>query len=173
MPLSVIFPVSLPGRHYRLRNFLSTWPSKQTSAFFVPSEYGIDTSTDSAAEYISFLQDKIETVKYLQAREEKFSWFAVISGGLFDWGLNILGFGGWNVAARTATIFNGGNISFEATTVCQAGRAVTLALRHPKLVQNQFIFVNSFTTTQNAVLESLERHIGAPFDVIPRTVEEL
>ncbi|GME44353.1 putative isoflavone reductase family protein [Neofusicoccum parvum] len=61
---------------------------------FVPSEFGIDTSDRSAPEIIPFLADKIDTVDYLKTHQDKISWTAIITGAMFDWGLNMPGFGG-------------------------------------------------------------------------------
>ncbi|KAJ5754137.1 Isoflavone reductase-like protein IRL [Penicillium nucicola] len=140
---------------------------------FCPSEFGIDSSDPSASTYIPFLVDKIDTLDYLKSQEDKISWTAVITGCMFDWGLNIPGFAGWNIPARTATIFDGGNISFEATNIDQVGKALAKCLVYPKLTQNQYVYVNSFTTTQNEVLKTLEQVTGEKFTTSEGTVDEL
>ncbi|KAJ9156320.1 NAD(P)-binding domain [Pleurostoma richardsiae] len=140
---------------------------------FFPSEYGIDTSDRAASEYIPFLADKVETVDYLKAQEDKISWTAVITGSMFDWGLNIPGFGGWNVPARTVTLFDGGDIPYEATNLDQVGRAIAKSLKKPELTRNQYVYVNSFTVTQNEVLKALETVTGEKFKVSQGTVEGL
>ncbi|KAH7129446.1 hypothetical protein B0J13DRAFT_564088 [Dactylonectria estremocensis] len=140
---------------------------------FIPSEYGIDTSDPTAATYIPFLKDKIDSLNYLKTKEDKISWTAIISGGMFDWGLNIPGFGGWNVQARTATIFDGGDIPFEATNLDQVGRAIAKSLKNHDLTKNQYVYVNSFTVTQNDVLKALEKATGASFEVSHETVDGL
>ncbi|KAI9927214.1 hypothetical protein ASPWEDRAFT_46682 [Aspergillus wentii DTO 134E9] len=140
---------------------------------FIPSEYGIDTSDGSAPDFIPFLVDKRQTVEYLKTHEDKISWTAVITGGMFDWGLNIPGFGGWNLPARTATIFDGGDIPFEATNLDQVGRAIAKCLTKPDLTKNQYVYVNSFTITQNQVLMSLETITNQKFVLSHGTVDGL
>jgi uncharacterized protein YbjT (DUF2867 family) len=140
---------------------------------FFPSEYGIDTSDPSAQEYIPFLADKIQTLNYLKAQQNKISWTAIVSGSMFDWGLDIPGFGGLNIPAGTATIFNGGDISYEATNLSQVGRAIAKCLKKPDLTKNQYVYVNSFTVTQNRVLAVIEKVAGKKFTVSESTVEEL
>lgn len=140
---------------------------------FFPSEFGIDTSDGSASEYIPFLVDKIQTVDYLKAQQDKISWTAVITGSLFDWSLNIPGFGGLDVPARTATVFDGGDISYEATSLDQVGRAIARSLKNPDLTKNQYVYVNSFTVTQNKVLSALERATNEKFTLSKDTVENL
>lgn len=140
---------------------------------FFPSEFGIDTSDSSASEYIPFLVDKIQTVDYLKAQQDKISWTAVITGSMFDWGLNIPGFGGFNMPARTATVFDGGDISYEATSLDQVGRAIARSLKNPDLTKNQYVYVSSFTVTQNKVLSALERATNEKFTLSKDTVENL
>ena len=140
---------------------------------FVPSEYGIDTSDPKSAIYIPFLKDKIETLDYLRTQQDKISWTAIISGGMFDWGLNIPGYAGWNIDARTATIYDGGDIPYEATNLDQVGKAIAKSLKNPELTRNQYVYVNSFTVTQNQVLEALEKTTGEKFTVSHGTVDGL
>ncbi|KAF4815547.1 Isoflavone reductase-like protein IRL [Colletotrichum tropicale] len=140
---------------------------------FIPSEYGVDTSDPSAPEIIPFLTDKIDTLNYLKKNQDKISWTAIVSGAMFDWGLAIPGFGGWNVAARTVTIYDGGDIPFDATNLDQVGRAISKSLKNPELTKNQYVYVNSFTITQNQVLRALEKVIGEKFDISHGSVEEL
>ncbi|KAL3296770.1 2'-hydroxyisoflavone reductase [Colletotrichum asianum] len=140
---------------------------------FIPSEHGVDTSDPSAPEIIPFLTDKIATLDYLKKNQDKISWTAIVSGAMFDWGLAIPGFGGWNVAARTVTIYGGGDIPFDATNLDQVGRAISKSLKNPELTRNQHVYVNSFTITQNQVPRALEKATGDKFDISHGSVEEL
>lgn len=140
---------------------------------FCPSEFGVDTSNRSASTYIPFLIDKIETMDHLKTQEDKISWTAVITGCMFDWGLRTPGFAGWNISARTATIFDNGDIYFEATTLDQVGRALAKCLKNHQITRNQYIYVNSFTTTQNEILKALEQTTGDKFTVSKGSVDEL
>lgn len=140
---------------------------------FIPSEYGIDTSDPAAATYIPFLEDKIESLNFLKTQQDKISWTAIVTGAMFDWGLNIPGFGGLNVQARTATIFDGGDIPFEATNLDQVGRAIAKSLKNHDLTKNQYVYVNNFTVTQNEVLRALEQATGESFEVSYGTVDGL
>ncbi|KAK1580464.1 NmrA-like family protein [Colletotrichum navitas] len=139
---------------------------------FVPSEYGIDTADGTAPKYVPALADKIEVVKYLKERQDKISWTAIVTGAIFDWGLNLPGFGGLNVTARTVTIFDGGDIPFDATNLDQVGKAIAKTLKRPDLTRNQHVYVNSFTATQNKVLAALEKATGDKFAVSQGSVEE-
>lgn len=140
---------------------------------FFPSEYGVDTSIRSSSEVIPLLATKIETLDYLKLHQDKISWTALITGSVFDWGLDRPSFGGWNLPARTVTIYDGGNIPYEATNLGQIGKAIAASLRNPELTKNQYVYVNSFTVTQNEVLRALEKATGESFTVSQSSVEQL
>jgi nucleoside-diphosphate-sugar epimerase len=140
---------------------------------FFPSEYGIDSADGRAAEEIPFIIDKVETLNYLKTKQDKISWTALVTGSVFDWGLNIPGFGGFDVPARTATIYDGGDIIYEATNLDQVGKAIAKCLQKPELTKNQFVYVNSFSITQNQVLNILETKIGEKFKVSQGSAEGL
>lgn len=140
---------------------------------FFPSEYGVDTSIHSSPEVIPLLGAKVEALDYIKTKQDKISWTAIITGSLFDWGLNIPSFGGFNVPARTAIIYDGGNIPYEATNLNQVGKVIAASLKQPELIKNQYVYVNSFTVTQNEVLRALEKATGEKFKVSHSTVKEL
>jgi hypothetical protein len=64
---------------------------------------------------------------------------------------------GWDIEKRKATIYDSGNQNFDTTTIPQLVRAIASVLHHPIETTNQYIFVNSFTLTQNLMLSTLER----------------
>lgn len=142
-------------------------------AIFVPSEYGVDTSDRAAPSFIPFLAEKIAILDYLKERQDTISWIALITGSLFDWGLRIPGFGGLDVGARTVTIYDGGDVPYEATNLDQVGRAIAKSLKRPEITRNQYVYVNSFTVTQNQVLRGLEKVTGEKFVVSQSTVGDL
>ncbi|RSL92346.1 hypothetical protein CEP52_013860 [Fusarium oligoseptatum] len=163
----------IPGDALAIQKTIANAAIEAGVKVFVPSEYGVDTSDPAASTYIPFLKDKIDTVEYLKTQQDKISWTAVISGSMFDWGLNIPGFGGLNVPARTATIFDGGDIPYEATNLDQVGRAIAKSLKNPEATKNQYVYVNSFTVTQNEVVRALERATGEKFEISHGTVDGL
>ncbi|CAG9975064.1 unnamed protein product [Clonostachys byssicola] len=140
---------------------------------FIPSEFGIDTANPKAPKIVPFLQDKVDTLNYIKSKQGSISWIAVITGSMFDWGLNIPGFGGFNVGARTATLFDGGNVAYEATNLDQVGRGIAKSLKNIDVTRNQYVYINSFTVTQNDVLHALERATGEKFEVSQGTARGL
>ncbi|GAM91365.1 hypothetical protein ANO11243_094140 [Dothideomycetidae sp. 11243] len=138
-----------------------------------PSEYGCDTSQPDAPVLVPYLKTKGEVMDYLKSQQDRISWTALVTGCEFDYGLDRPVLGGYDVPARTATIYDGGDTLFEATTLEQTGRAIALALQHPDIVKNRYVYVNSFTTTQNAVLKSLEKATGQSFTVKHDSIDNL
>lgn len=92
---------------------------------------------------------------------------------MFDWGLTIPGFGGLNIPDGTATIFDGGEIPYEATNLSQVGKAIAKCLKKPELTKNQYVYVNSFTVTQNRVLTAIEKATRKKFTISESTVDTL
>ncbi|KAI9837291.1 MAG: hypothetical protein M1819_000365 [Sarea resinae] len=86
-----------------------------------------------------------------------FSWTSLVCGHFFDYGLRtgLLGFemGG----AKKAKVFDGGHGRWSATTLEAVGRAVVGVLRHEAETRNRMLYIQSFCTTQNEVLASLEK----------------
>jgi hypothetical protein len=117
---------------------------------------------------------KTEVVSYLQRHEASISWSVICTGAFFDWAFQFPGIMGWNIPARTAMLFDGGDVPYEATNVSQIGAAVAAVLSAtpspdgtPMVdrTRNTYVYVNSFTTTQNDVLRLLEKHSGSTFTV--------
>ena len=132
---------------------------------FLPSEFGFDTAYPEVEAALPPAKPKRDTVEYLKSKEShELSWTAVIVGAFFDWGLGN-GALGINAPARTATIVDGGNVPYEATNIGQIGRAVAAILSPAHLddTANQYVYINSFTVTQNEVIEALEVATGDKF----------
>ncbi|KAK4493686.1 hypothetical protein PRZ48_014871 [Zasmidium cellare] len=141
---------------------------------FLPSEFGIDTSHPDAAKLIPFLQPKVETLEYLESKQDQIAWTGLASGSLFDWSLEIPGFGGIDVPERKATIYDGGDVTYSATTIEQVGRAIAAVLKQPlDVVANRHVLVNSFTLTQKEVVAALETVMGGTFEKSYDTVVNL
>ena len=134
---------------------------------FLPSEFGIDTSYPEIVDAIPPARAKYDTVQYLKFKENTgLSWTGVIVGGFFDWALPI-GAIGINTSARTATVLDGGDKPHEVTNLTQIGRAVAAVLSsaHFEETANQYVYVNSFTVTQNQIIQMAEKVTGSEFTV--------
>ena len=143
---------------------------------FLPSDYGFDTSDDEVVGLVPPALSKVDTIAYLRAKESlDLSWTSVSCGALFDWALRRPGHLGWNIPARTATIFDGGDVPLEFTNLEQVGRAVAAVLspKHYDSTANTYVYINSFTATQNQILGHLERLTGEGFTITRTTAQEL
>lgn len=73
------------------------------------------------------------------------------------------------------TIFDDGNVPFEATTVSQAAEAVVKSIlpEHYDATRNQFVYVRSAVFTPNVLLDHLKKHIEGDWKVEHRNIQEL
>lgn len=64
---------------------------------------------------------------------------------------------GFDIPSKSATIFGDGNDVWSTTTLAIIGLAVKNAMIVPEKTANQYIFIDSFTVSQNQVLAALEK----------------
>ena len=76
------------------------------------------------------------------------------------------GLTGFDLAAKTATLVDGGKTRFTASNVAQIGRALIAVLSYATETANKVVFVESFTTTQLEVLAALEKATGEKWKVV-------
>jgi len=143
---------------------------------FLPSEFGVDTSSRALGEGgLPPALTKTETAAYLKSKEYTgMTWTCVIVGAFFDWSFAFPGILGFNIPANTATIFDGGDVAFEATNLAQIGRAVVAVLspEHLDETANQYVYINSFTITQNQILKLFEDVGRKPFEIKHATADD-
>jgi len=140
---------------------------------FIPSAFGSNTLNAKAVSIVPFFKGKNDVVDYLEktvASHPGFTWSSILTGGFFDWGLKN-GFLGFDVAKKTATIYNDGNRRASYTTLATIGRAVAGTLLHPSETANKHVYVASFTVTQNEILAALEAATSAKWTVTKQTSE--
>lgn len=66
---------------------------------------------------------------------------------------------------------DGGDRAFTATNLSQVGNAVVSVLSKPEETANQFLYIESFTTTQNSILAELEKATEKKWEVTESTTE--
>ncbi|ETN37491.1 uncharacterized protein HMPREF1541_07113 [Cyphellophora europaea CBS 101466] len=133
---------------------------------FIPSEYGIDTSDPRIMELLPPAGEKARIIGYLKTKEGKISWTGVINGGYFDWVL-IGGGMGWNLRTRSVKVHDSGDQLWEGTNIGQIANAVTacLSTEHYDETSNTYIYINSFTVSQNQVIAELEKALGSKLEI--------
>ncbi|EED14992.1 NmrA-like family protein [Talaromyces stipitatus ATCC 10500] len=139
---------------------------------FLPSEYSANTLSPAVLQLLPLFNQKKETLEYLKTKESSgFSWTAIYTALLFDWGLGN-GFLGFDVSAHTATIWDDGSKVFTLTNADQLGRAVVSVLEHPEKTANKNLYVASAETSQKEILAALEKATGSKFAVTNTTTEK-
>lgn len=136
---------------------------------FIPADFGsCDSSDPRSLDLVPLYREKEKVRKYLQKlatssaangqREDAFSWTSLVCGHFFDYGLES-GLLAFDIAARKATVFDGGDIKFSASTLGFIGRATAEILTHRENeTRNKMLYIQSFATTQNEVLGLLEKY---------------
>ena len=130
---------------------------------FIPADFGsCDSSSPRALDLVPLYGAKKQVREYLQqlaANGHGLSWTSLVCGHFFDWGLKS-GFLQFDVSARKARIFDGGEVRWSATTLETVGLATVRVLQQEEDTKNRMLYIQSFCVTQNEVLKSLERVVG-------------
>ncbi|KAF3178044.1 hypothetical protein EYR41_006445 [Orbilia oligospora] len=127
---------------------------------FIPSEFGSNTDNKEAQELVPIFSRKVEIKNYLESQTSNgLTWTGIVTGPVFDRSLK-LGVLGFDISARRATIYDSGDRPFTASTVAQVSSAVVGVLQNPDKTENKYVYVGSFTTTQNEILATLEAVTG-------------
>lgn len=74
------------------------------------------------------------------------------------------GFMGYNLKEHKATIFNHGNDAWSTTSIATIGLAVKNALLIPDKTANKYLYIHSFTVSQNQILASFEKATGTKWE---------
>ncbi|RDW68712.1 aromatic alcohol reductase [Aspergillus mulundensis] len=131
---------------------------------FIPSEFSADSQNDAVLALLPLFAQKREVIEYLKAKEKEITWTGIASSGLFDWGI-ANGFLGYDIATRTATIWDSGDKKFTFTNEKQLGRALVSLLRQPEPTANQYLYISSVEATQNEILAALENATASKWNV--------
>ncbi|KAF2197759.1 NAD(P)-binding protein [Delitschia confertaspora ATCC 74209] len=131
---------------------------------FLPSEYGSNTRDDRVRAVVPVFEAKKKTVEYLQSKEGEIEWSSLITGPFFDWGLRV-GFIGFHLPSKTATLIDGGNSPFTSTTLHKIGLSLIKILQNPDKTKNKYIYVSSFNRSQNDILSVVQKVSGEDWNV--------
>ena len=83
------------------------------------------------------------------------------------------GFMGYDLKEHKATIFNHGNDTWSTSTLSAIGLAVKNAMLIPEKTANRYMYIDSFTVSQNQVLGSFEKATGKKWEVTHVDAEEM
>lgn len=77
-----------------------------------------------------------------------------------------MGFLGFNIAEKKATIWDSGNVPFSGTNLSTIGNGlVALLQKDVDSSANKYVYVSSHTVSQNQILAGLEKITGEKFAV--------
>ena len=85
----------------------------------------------------------------------------------------ISGFMGFNIKEHKATIIGHGNDTWSTTKQATIGLAVKNAMLLPDKTANTYLYIDTFTVSQNQVLASFEKAMGVKWEVTHVDAEEL
>lgn len=139
---------------------------------FIPSEFGSNTPDKRTRKIVPVFETKFSIVNYLKSKEHDISWTSVITGAFFDMSLRD-GFLGFHRSKKTATIYDDGKAVFSTTNLHQVGITLIRSLEKAELTKNQFVYVNSFQTSQKEILDLVERVTGEKWTVNHQTTAKL
>jgi uncharacterized protein YbjT (DUF2867 family) len=140
---------------------------------YIPADFGIDTQNTLAMQ-LPLGITKAKTQRYLREqvlRNPGFSWTAIAVGWFLDWALNeglTL-----DLVGHTATLCNGGDVPFSATTIADIARAVLGVVEHQDETKNRLIFVQSARVTQNQLIRYVKEKDGKEWDTMVKSSEEV
>ena len=132
---------------------------------FIPAEFGMDSHNLLCAK-LPVCEPKVATQKYLtqkSVQRSDFTWSGIANGLFLDWGLQA----GFivNPALCTATLFNGGNVPFSATTLADVGKAVVGVIENQGLTENRLLYIQSALVTQNQLIQYAKDKNGRVWSV--------
>lgn len=134
----------------------------------IPADFGsCDSGGARERELVALFDRKVQvrdSLRELAERHDGFSWTSLVNGHFFDWGLRE-DFLHFNMRARRAEIVDDGDMRSSQATLAQIARATVRILQRPEATKNKMLFIQSFCVSQNEVLRSLEKAMGAKWDV--------
>jgi hypothetical protein len=138
---------------------------------FIPAEFGMD-SQNTLAMQLPVCVPKVETQKYLRAQageNPNFTWAGIANGMFLDWGLEM----GVIVdpARHTATLYNGGDVPFSATTLSDVAKAVLGIINNQNETANRLVYVHSALVTQNQLIRYVQEMDEKEWDIVVKDTE--
>jgi hypothetical protein len=74
---------------------------------------------------------------------------------------------------QSAVIWDSGDNKFSVTNVATVGNALVNALQRPAETENKYLYVASFTVSQNQILDALEKATKSKWKVSHTTWQEM
>ncbi|CAN8100562.1 unnamed protein product [Discula destructiva] len=129
---------------------------------YLPSEFGCNTLNAKTAALPVFAGGKVLARKVLEEKASagRLSYTLVMTGPFLDWGLQV-GFI-MDVKNKKATLYDGGDRVFSATTLSDIGKAVVGVFRNPDATKNRAVYVQSAALKLNTLVAAGKKASGQP-----------
>lgn len=140
---------------------------------FISAEFGTD-SQNLLTMQLPVCVPKVDTQKYLREKtrtNSMFSWTGIANGMFLDWGLQmgILA----DPAKHTATLYNGGDVPFSATTLADIAKAVIGVIEHLDQTANRVLYTHSAFVTQNQLIQYVKDKDGKEWAITEQGTETI
>lgn len=140
---------------------------------FIPAEFGMDSRNPLCIE-LPVCAPKVATQKYLlekSAANPSFSFTAIANGLFLDWCLKmgiIL-----DPAHHTATLYDGGDLVFSATTLAGIAKGVLGVIEHQAETANRVVYIHSAAVTQNQLIQYAKDKDSQAWQTTVKRLEEV
>lgn len=130
----------------------------------VPNHWGSNAELSIIHEVSDRAKALDRDVDYLRQRQDRSSWTAIVPGIFFDSAFpnSLLGF---NLQNKTVEVWDSGNATFSASTHDDIANATIAVLKNPEAVKNQYAYTSSFSTSQNQLLDVVQKLTGRTWTV--------
>lgn len=139
----------------------------------IPAEFGMDSQNPLCMK-LPVCAPKVDTQRYLQKKSAStpgFTYTSIANGLFLDWCLAtgiIL-----NPAQHTATLYNGGDVIFSATTLADIAKAVIGVIEHLEETANRVVYIHSAAVTQKQLIQYAEDKDGKNWNTVVKSTEEV
>lgn len=140
---------------------------------FIPAEFGMD-SANPITQKLPVCAMKVSTQLHLlqhSVAHPGFTYTCIANGLFLDWGIQegfII-----NPHQHKATLYNGGDVLFSATTLADIAQAVLGVITHRRETANRIIYIQSALVTQNQLIGYAKEKDGKAWDTEVKATEEV
>ncbi|KAF5020613.1 hypothetical protein F66182_7362 [Fusarium sp. NRRL 66182] len=143
---------------------------------FIIDDFGWGPGFTSFPEFEPIRAQRTVGVDRARERSEanpSFTWTAIASGNPIDWALKRFPTMGFDIAKRSAVIYDDGTESFSGTTLQGIGQSVVGVFHHPNETANRFVSVMSIKVCQNELLAAFQEGTGSQWAIQRSTARDL
>jgi len=132
----------------------------------IPNEFGGDmVNSPGREEPVLGYKRRVREYLIEKAKEGVIEFTTIANGCLFDWGLTHNEVWGFNIPAKTATLYNEGDAPLNMSTLASVSAAVVSVFSTPEKFKNKHLRISDFYVSQKDILAVLEAETGSKFTV--------